>query len=87
MSVSNHEEVLEAINFRESLIRRAKQMVIAARDQNLLHGKHGQGSKFIAHELTTLANDLRKHGLRCVMVCVLTYMFHNFILLSSSLIT
>ena len=68
MSDSDHEQALAAMLFRESLIGRAKQMVATAEEKNLMDGRHGQGSKFLAHELTTLVNDLRNHGLRCVMV-------------------
>ena len=68
MSGSDHEHALSAMIFRENLIKRARQMVETARNKNLLHGRHGQGSKFLAHEMTTLAKELRDYGLRCVMV-------------------
>ena len=73
MSTGSHDHALAAMVFRESLLERARQVVATAREKNLLDGRHGRGSTFLARELTTLANELRDYGLRCVLVLTLFY--------------
>ena len=66
----SHDQALAAVLFRENLIERAKQLVIYVNSNRLAEAsgekKVSGASNFIAHEIVSLANELRDNGLRCV---------------------
>ncbi len=69
-----HEQAMAAMAFRESLIDRALQIVHTVRQYEKSKERQKRrdvqrvSSNFLAHELISLATELRDYGLRCVMV-------------------
>lgn len=67
-------ELLAAVNYRENLIERGRQLVssVALTSVGIPSSTNKKASNFIAHELVHLSNELRESALRCVS-CIIAW--------------